>query len=77
MQNPAQNGSSPTRSSYSAYFSIKDAANYLGVTVNVIYQLLKDDSGPPHLKIATNKKKRPIIRIPKKEFFAWAKQNER
>jgi len=66
----------PTLSEKSEFFSIKDAANYLGVNIGVIYQLLRNGDGPPHVRIKTNKKIKPLIRIPKKEFFNWIKQNE-
>jgi excisionase family DNA binding protein len=67
---------SPTQSNKSAYFSIKDAANHLGVHVNTVYALIKQ-AQIPYLKISEQRKVRPLMRIPKKEFFAWLKQNER
>ena len=66
----------PTLSSESSYFSVKDAANYLGVNIIVIYQMLKDSDGPPHIRIKNRKKIKPLIRIPKKEFIDWIKQRE-
>lgn len=76
MQNSAQTNATPTLSAKAAYFSVKDAANYLGVGIGVIYQIIKDPDGPPHLRIKTRKKAKPLIRIPKKQFLAWVAQNE-
>jgi Helix-turn-helix domain len=61
----------------SAYLSVRDAATYLGVSIYFVYRLLGDVDGPPHVELAVLKKARPMIRIPKKEFFEWVKKNER
>jgi hypothetical protein len=59
-----------------AYFSVKEAAEYFGFSIFFVYSLLKIPNGPPYLKITTNKKMRPTIRIPKKEFMAWIQRYE-
>jgi excisionase family DNA binding protein len=74
VQNTALNGSSPTRSEKSAFLSVKDAANYLGVSIFFIYKQLHSENGPPFIKIGEADRK--TIRIPKKEFLAWIKRNE-
>ena len=68
---------SSNQSSKASYFTVKDAANYLSVSIFTFYRLLKEPDGPPHLKIMTNKKKKPTIRISKKDFLLWIKQNEK
>jgi hypothetical protein len=65
-----------TQSNRSEYFTVKDAANYLGISHFTLYRLLHEPDGPPFLKIETQKKLRPLIRIPKKKFFNWIKSNE-
>jgi hypothetical protein len=59
-----------------AYFSVREAAEYFGFSIFFVYSLLKIPNGPPYLKITTNKKMRPTIRIPKKEFLAWIQRYE-
>lgn len=72
MQN--DHGTSPTQSDKSAYFTVKDAANHVGVSIYTIYRWF--NSGLPHVRIHSDKKLKPLIRIPKKDFLAWIKQNE-
>ena len=72
MSNTDLNGQTTTQSNRSAYMSIKDVANYLGVSVKTVHCLIKD-SRLPSLKINGHR----LLRIPKKEFFAWIKQHER
>ena len=76
MQNTALKGSTPTLSSKSAYVSIKDAANYLGVSIWFIHRALKSKSGLPFVRMVTGDGTKPLIRIPKREFLDWIKQNE-
>ena len=73
-----QNGhdSTPTQSSRSEYFTVKDAANYLGISHMTFYRWLYEPNGPPFLKICVKKNIRPLIRIPKKKFFNWIKTTE-
>lgn len=78
-----QNGSklSPTRSDRSAFFTVKDAANYLGISPYAIYSWFKRGKGPPHIKIRCSEKdnsnsNRYLIRIPKEKFIDWIAQNE-
>jgi helix-turn-helix protein len=76
MANAAFNGSSPTHSDKSAYLSVKDAANYLGMSIWLVYGLIHDQNGFPFITIKTRNQERPTYRIPKKEFLAWIKRNE-
>ena len=71
-----KNGKPFTHSNGSAYLSIKDAAVHLGVSIQFIYKILKSKNGPPHVRLKTDTGTHPIIRIPKKGFDDWVKQNE-
>jgi excisionase family DNA binding protein len=66
---------SPTLSEKSNYLTVKDAANYLGISLGTTYNLL--NAGLPHVRIETNKKIKPLIRIPKQEFLKWLKAREK
>ena len=72
MSHPDLNGQTTTQSNRSAYLSIKDVANYLGVSVKTVHRLI-EDFNLPSFKINGHR----LLRVPKKEFFAWIKQNER
>jgi hypothetical protein len=54
-----------------AWFTAKEAADYIGVTTTTLYSYIKLRKGrPPVFRLAG--KPRGVLRFPREEFIQWA-----
>lgn len=56
------------------FITVKDAANFMGCSIDLIYDAIAEKTLPA--KEMIKKRKRPTWRIPKNQFLKWAGYTE-